>query len=62
MMIIIIKNLPECFVMFCVSHYCHPFSWSGYHGVQDEAEAEDCVRALLHGLPPRPRLCADAAW
>lgn len=48
--------------MFCVSHYCHPFSWSGYHGNQDEAEAKDCVCALLHGLPPRPRLCIDAAW
>lgn len=39
---------------------CHVLS--GCHGNEDEAEAEDGVRPLLHGLPAGPRLCSDAAW
>lgn len=40
----------------------HPCSWSEHHGNKAEAEAEDRVCALLHGLPAGSRLCTDAAW
>lgn len=41
--------------------YRHQFSWPRHHGNKDEAEAEDRVCTLLHGLPAGPRLCPDAA-
>lgn len=46
--------------MFSVSQ-CHPLSRSGYHGNEDEAEAEDCFCAVFYGVPYGSRLCTDAA-
>lgn len=49
------------FIYLSCENCCHPSSWCGCHGNQDEAEAEDCVCALLHGVTDGLGLCSDAA-